>query len=405
MIVEERWKGFRTWVRFPPGPLFEGRIMAMHISKTSARQIVNEISKLVNQNVNLMNETGHIIASCDKERIGQFHQGAYKIITEKLPEYYIDDKDATDTARRGLNLPLELDGEIVGVIGITGSYDEVINSGRLLKKMTEILLMEQRESYHQLMDKRVRNAFFEEWLISTGYVNYMELKERGHALNIDIDRPRRVFIVSVLELDQYKETQEGQSKIQKMETCVDKFLRDYDFSIHFRNTSRQIILVDRCSTKELTDIVDKLNRYVYEKTKLELCVGIDGDERDMHVAYQQAHRAWRSAADENQKVVCYENLSLEIILSCVPPEQKMEYLNKLFKECSQDEIREYITMLGIYFRTEGSINKTAELMYIHKNTLQYRLNKLKELTGYDVRKPSESAALYMAMRIAYDIDN
>ena len=60
------------------------------------------------------------------------------------------------------------------------------------------------------MDKRVRNAFLEEWLINTGYVNYRELEERGMALNIDINRPRRIIIASVEELDRYKETQEGQ---------------------------------------------------------------------------------------------------------------------------------------------------------------------------------------------------
>ena len=49
----------------------------MHISKNSATQIVEEISKLVKQNINLMDETGHIIASRDKSRIGDFHYGAY----------------------------------------------------------------------------------------------------------------------------------------------------------------------------------------------------------------------------------------------------------------------------------------------------------------------------------------
>ena len=65
----------------------------MHISKNSATQIVEEISKLVKQNINLMDETGHIIASCDKSRIGDFHYGAYKIISENLEEYYIDEDD------------------------------------------------------------------------------------------------------------------------------------------------------------------------------------------------------------------------------------------------------------------------------------------------------------------------
>ncbi len=376
----------------------------MHISKTSAKQIVNEISKLVKQNINLMDETGCIIASCDKDRIGQFHEGAYKIITEKLDEYYITDDLATDTAKKGLNLPLELEGEIVGVVGITGSYDEVINSGRLIKKMTEILLMEKRASYHQLMDKRVRNAFLEEWLINTGYVNYRELEERGMALNIDINRPRRIIIASVEELDRYKETQEGQSKISKFENAIDAYLNKIEGAIHFRNASRQIILVDRMATEQLVVFSKKMTKYVYDKVGFRLNIGIDGTDRDMHYAYIQANKAWESASDEGQDIVCYENMSFELVLSCVPTERKREYIGKIFNGCSHDEIKDYITMLNIYFKTDGSIQKTSDLMYVHKNTLQYRINKLKDISGYDVRKPSESAALYIAMRIAYDLD-
>ena len=379
--------------------------MAMHISKASAKDIVDEISKLVKQNVNLMNEKGIIIASCDKERIGQFHEGAFKIITEKLDEYYINDEQSSETARKGLNLPLELDGEIVGVVGITGSYDEVINQGRLLKKMTEILLQEHRRSYHQLMDKRIKNAFMEEWLIRTGYVNDKELEERGNAIKIDINRPRRILIASVDELDSYKETQEGQSKIQKMENRIDEFLKNREGAIHFRNAMRQVIRVDRVPTDELVRLAREIAAYVYEKERMKLNIGIDGADTNMHQAYLQAHRAWRTASDEREPIVCYENLNLELLLGCVPTEIKEEYMDKIFRDCTREEREDYIAMLHIYFKEEGSIQKTADAMYIHKNTLQYRLNKLKEVTGHDVRKPSESVPLFIAMRVAYDLDN
>lgn len=379
--------------------------MAMHISKTSAKNIVNEISKLVKQNINLMNEQGIIIASCDKERIGQFHEGAYKVITEKLDEYYVDDDKQTETTRKGLNLSLELDDEIVGVVGITGSYDEVIHQGRLLKKMTEILLIEQRRSYHKLMDKRVKNAFMEEWLICTGYVNEKELEERGNALKIDIKRPRRILIASVDELDAYKETPEGQSKIQKMENRIDEFLKNREGSIRFRNAMRQVVLVERAETAEMVKLAQEMAAYVNAKEAMRLNIGIDGGESDMHQAYLQAHRAWRRASDEKEAIICYENLSLELLLGCVPVETKEEYMDKIFAGCSKEERNDYIAMLNIYFRSEGSIQKTADAMYIHKNTLQYRLNKLKEITGYDVRKPGESVSLYIAMRVAYDLDN
>ena len=48
----------------------------MKISKSSAQQIVEEIGKLVRQNINLMDETGHIIASNDPARVGNLRAGA-----------------------------------------------------------------------------------------------------------------------------------------------------------------------------------------------------------------------------------------------------------------------------------------------------------------------------------------
>ena len=62
-----------------------------------------EISKLVKQNINLMDETGHIIASCDKSRIGSYHNGAYRIISENLDEYYIEEDDLSVGVKKGIN--------------------------------------------------------------------------------------------------------------------------------------------------------------------------------------------------------------------------------------------------------------------------------------------------------------
>ena len=232
----------------------------MHISKNSATQIVNEISRLVKQNINLMDETGYIIASGDKSRIGSFHYGAYKIISENLDEYYIDEDDASKGIKKGINLPLELDGEIVGVIGMTGEYEEVITSGKLLKKMTEILLMESRANYHQLMNKRVRNAFYEEWLRNGGYKS-ADLADRGMAIGVDINIPRRILIASIDELDNYKDSQQGQSKIAKFENDVDTFLSRNNYKMHFRNASRQIIIVDNMVTDKLAAFAKELADY------------------------------------------------------------------------------------------------------------------------------------------------
>ena len=100
----------------------------MGISEISAQQIVEEIGDLVHQNINLMDQRGYIIASNDPSRIGQFHDGAYRIIRDSLPEYYVDQEAIRRNPglRQGINLPILVDGKVEGVIGITGSYEEVI---------------------------------------------------------------------------------------------------------------------------------------------------------------------------------------------------------------------------------------------------------------------------------------
>ena len=51
-----------------------------------------------------------------------------------------------------------------------------------------------------------------------------DLEDRGMALGIDINKPRRVFIASIDELDNLKDSQQGQSQIAKFENDVDAFL-------------------------------------------------------------------------------------------------------------------------------------------------------------------------------------
>ena len=169
----------------------------MQLSRRSAQQIVEQIGKLVRQNINLMDESGHIIASTDPKRIGSFHQGAYRIISERLPELYITPEMETPSVRQGIKLPLEVKGTVVGVIGITGGYQEVFSYGQIVKKMTEILIAEGWEQEQQRLDNRVLTRFLEEWVLGAGMSNPQTLSDRGFALGIAIRTPRRVVVVSI----------------------------------------------------------------------------------------------------------------------------------------------------------------------------------------------------------------
>lgn len=100
---------------------------------------------------------------------------------------------------------------------------------------------------------------------------------------------------------------------------------------------------------------------------MELNIGIDGENNvDMHDAYVQAHRAWNAAASEHEQIICYENMSLELLISNVPVEIKLEYLKKIFKGEYGDDIGDVIALLKAYYDAQGSIQKAADALYIHK---------------------------------------
>lgn len=377
----------------------------MQLSRHSAQQIVEQIGKLVRQNINLMDESGHIIASTDRKRIGSFHQGAYRIISERLPELYVTPEMETPSVRQGINLPLEVKGNVVGVIGITGGYQEVFAYGQIVKKMTEILIAESWEQEQQRLDNRVLTRFLEEWVLGTGMTNPQTLSDRGFALGIDIRTPRRVIVVSIRDVTAAVSSLQGQMLIQEVEKTVANCAKSWYGTIFFRNAARQILLLPKRSEGEIQRFVQKITDTVYQAHGVGVLLGIDGQAADIHTAYLQANRAWSIAAHRKSGIACYSDLRAELILDDISAAKKAEYLRRIFPEKKPEQIREYIALLSAYFSAEGSLQEAAEALFIHKNTLQYRLRRLAEETGLDVRKPSQAPSLYLATLFYLDLDN
>ncbi len=124
----------------------------------------------------------------------------------------------------------------------------------------------------------------------------------------------------------------------------------------------------------------------------------------MHRAYAQANKAWRSARMAPEGVLPYDSVTLELFTGDVPRQTKEEYLRKVFRGCTYEELRRWIGLLEAYFAAEGSIQAAADALYIHKNTLQYRLKRLEELTGCDVRRPSQAPVFYMAVLFFKEVE-
>ena len=340
----------------------------MELSVQSAQRIVDEISGIVGQHINMMDERGNIIASTDGTRVGHFHAGAKRIVEEGLPELYVRPEDATPTVRAGLNLPITHGGRTVGVIGITGAYEQVIGYGQVVKKMTEILIREGNEQDEKRLDQRVRSRFLEDWVLGGGLLQPQVLAERGLALGVDITVPRRVMVVSVRDLARYTDTAAGQKRIDQLETAVSGLVEGEAGGIILRNAARQILLLRARPDAQMQAMAQRLCVMARERFGLRLAVGIDGGAPDVHRAYAQANKAWRSARMAPEGVLPYDSVTLELFTGDVPRQTKEEYLRKVFRGCTYEELRRWIGLLEAYFAAEGSIQAAADALYIRQNT-------------------------------------
>lgn len=114
----------------------------MKLNKRTVHSLINELRSVIDYDLNIMDEEGVIISSTDKKRIGQFHEAARIIISNQLPSLLVNYDDEYSGCKEGTNVPLLVDNEIIGVVGITENVDETSKYANIIKKTAEILFKE-----------------------------------------------------------------------------------------------------------------------------------------------------------------------------------------------------------------------------------------------------------------------
>ena len=176
----------------------------MFILPEDAQRIADELKGITGRDVNFIDKDGMIIASTNAARIGQIHEGARRLIRDALPSVTIYDRDNVAGAQQGINLPVRVGGETVGVIGMTGAPEELAGLGGAVQKMTELLVRRLQKQEQELEAGRARSIFYESWIFSDG-ADLGKLEARSALLDIDMQRPRAV---AVAEFTPARETAE-----------------------------------------------------------------------------------------------------------------------------------------------------------------------------------------------------
>ncbi|MEE0182135.1 MAG: sugar diacid recognition domain-containing protein [Anaerovoracaceae bacterium] len=353
----------------------------MKISKSAATDLIREISSVIDYDINIMNENGVILASTDKERVGQFHEGAHLVIKQNLKELpvYYDEEYAG--CRQGINLPLFSDDNIIGVVGITGDVSETGRYARLIKKVTEILVKDFDMIQQSNRREHSRTLFINSW-INNELESSAQLTEKLTKYNINPNSPITAALVS-------------SSNSKAVHSFIDSIIDKTHILTGY--SSNYGILIGNFSS------ADKFREYLltcfnseFPQDNYTVAIGTSfPDSRQAHQSFHQARKVMELLNGQSG-IFIYDEMLLDIILSSVDIDHKKRFCGIVFKDCEHREIEDIIDFINIYYISNGSINAIASELFIHKNTVQYKINKIISRTGLDPRIMSNLTSLYLA---------
>lgn len=250
-----------------------------------------------------------------------------------------------------------------------------------------------RHYYDEKYDKNnfMQNIIFDNLLS-------FDLHQKARELHVDIDIPRAVFYIKVLEA--------GENGIYDVlrNMFPDK---EKDFVINIDSTNLVLIkeLKDIDNTDQLEETAQAIVDTVSAETMLTVIVGLSTiayNIDQINNAYKEAQVALEvgKVFDEEKYILNYDSLGIGRLIYQLPIKLCELFLQEVFKKgdiSSLDD--ETILTINKFFENDLNVSETSRQLFVHRNTLVYRLEKIYKLTGLDLRKFDQAIVFKVAMMV------
>lgn len=378
----------------------------MNLNPELAEKIVKKTMNVLGKNINIMNNRGIIIGSGDKKRVNTFHEIAGKAI-EKQKSIIVEKKESKNFngVKEGINLPIVFNDSVIGVVGITGKVEEVSDYGQLVKNMVELMLQQEFLRNEIEINHRAKENFYQQ-MLDKNIENQDLLKDRLKLFDIENNLKRIVFVVSF------------ETFATKLVTnCLNDlnslgFLKKDDLFLIRGDKLLLIKTLKESIAKSKNNYIMKLANKLNSKIKNminEPRIGIGSivdNINDLSLSYRDALFALEvgDALNDikNDKIYSINNLGFNYILPFIEETHAKKFLDNIFnkKPCENYFDKNNLgTIVEALVKNNLNISKTAEELYIHRNTLLYQLNKIKNQTGYNLKTASDLFTLLLAYHL------
>ena len=261
------------------------------------------------------------------------------------------------------------------IVMIKGEDEEAYRIGKITAFQIQNLLVAYKERFDG--DNFIKNLLLDNLLL-------VDIYSRAKKLRIENNVPRVVFLIET-EID--KEF----NVVEIVRSIFPTKQKDFVTAVD----EKSIILVKELKEKDSKEEIDQISKHIYDTlsaeamTSVYVAIGtVVNDLKNVSASYKEAKMALEVGKifEENKKIVNYEQLGIGRLIYQLPAPLCKMFINEVLHGLSMDQFdEETLTTVNKFFENNLNVSETSRQLYIHRNTLVYRLDKLQKMTGLDLR--------------------
>ncbi len=353
------------------------------ISNQILQRTLDDLKAIANEDISLFDLDGNMIVSTLKDK---------EIDSKKIKEFAESSREFKELSNYQLfKVKDDLRDEYILAVRGKSSSTELV--GRMVKYQLEHLLASYKEKFDK--DNFIKSLLMDNLML-------VDIFDRSKKLRLEIDAPRVVFVFELKNKNQDDAISILKGIFPRNEdliTAMDRksiiLVKQFDSDVDNKD-------VDKFAKKISTEIKNALGETVSVSYG-----SIVYDLKEVSKSYKEAKMAGEVGKIffEDTNINSYEKLGIGRLIYQLPMPLCRLFIKEIFGDSSPRNFDEEITeTINKFFDNSLNVSETSRQLYIHRNTLVYRLDKVQKNTGLDLRVFDDAITLKIAMMVSNYMD-
>lgn len=311
----------------------------------------------------------------------------FEIVTEMVTEFAMSPADS-QVLKGCQYLKVYDDGDPIYVL-ICGDSSQEYMIGKVAVSNLQNLITAYKERFD-------RNNFFQNLILDN--LLLVDIFNRAKKLHIEIERPR---VVMLLEIQSGKESY----AMEYLKGMFTPHSGDYVTAVDEKN----IIVIKQLDSLTDYEAVDEIASMTVSMMNTEAMINVKLSYGTIVTELKEVSKSYKEAKMAldvgkifyaEKDVVAYSTLGIGRLIYQLPVNLCEMFIEEIFGDRVPEELdEETLITINTFLDNNLNVSETARQLYVHRNTLLYRLEKLEKLTGLDIRVFDDALTLKMALMV------